>query len=99
MADLEVAAQNPDALAVLLDENGNLSEGKGSNIFIVSEGRLRTPRERYVLPGVSRAVTMDLAGKLGIEVEPALLRRWGRGRFAAGGEVGDTLRWPKGEQG
>ena len=71
MADLEVAAQNPDALAVLLDENGNLSEGKGSNIFIVSEGRLRTPRECYVLPGVSRAVTMDLAGKLGIEVEQA----------------------------
>ena len=69
LADLEVASQNGDALAVLLDENGNLAEGKGSNIFIVSEGALFTPKERYVLPGVSRATVMELAGKLGIAVE------------------------------
>ena len=69
LGDLEVAAQNPEALSVLLDRDGNLAEGKGSNIFLVSEGRLRTPRERFVLPGVSRQVTKELAGKLGLEVE------------------------------
>ena len=69
MADLEVAAQNPDALAVLLDENGNLAEGKGSNIFVIDGDRLRTPRARYVLPGVSRDVTMTLARDLGLSVE------------------------------
>ncbi|MDE0810413.1 MAG: aminotransferase class IV [Alphaproteobacteria bacterium] len=69
LGDLEVAAQNPDALSVLLDRDGNLAEGKGSNIFLVSEGKLRTPRERFVLPGVSRQVTKELAARMGLEVE------------------------------
>ena len=69
LGDLEVAAQNPDALSVLLDRDGNLAEGKGSNIFLVSEGRLRTPRERFVLPGVSRQVTKELAASMGLVVE------------------------------
>jgi branched-chain amino acid aminotransferase len=51
---------------VLLDTNGNLCEGLGSNIFVVRDGRLRTPKERYVLPGVSRQATIDLAHQLGI---------------------------------
>ena len=69
MADLEVHAQDPEAWAVLLDENGNLCEGMGSNVFIVKDGRLLTPRERYVLAGVSRQTAMDLARNLGIPVE------------------------------
>jgi len=66
LADREVKAQNPDAWAVLLDVNGNLAEGQGSNIFLVRDGRLATPRERFVLPGVSRQATIDLAGQLQI---------------------------------
>ena len=66
LADREVKAQNPDAWAVLLDVNGNLAEGQGSNIFLVRDGRLTTPRERFVLPGVSRQATIDLACQLGI---------------------------------
>ncbi len=66
LADREVKAQNPVAWAVLLDVNGNLSEGQGSNIFLVRDGRLQTPRERYVLPGVSRQATIDLARQLEI---------------------------------
>jgi branched-chain amino acid aminotransferase len=66
LADREVKAQNPDAWAVLLDVNGNLAEGQGSNIFLVRDGALMTPRERYVLPGVSRQATIDLAGQLQI---------------------------------
>jgi len=69
LGDLEVAAQNPNALSILLDRDGNLAEGKGSNIFLVSEGRLKTPRERFVLPGVSRQVTKEVAIGLGLEVE------------------------------
>ena len=61
VAEKPVKAHDPDAWAVLLDENGNLAEGMGSNIFIVREGELFTPRERYVLPGVSRQMTIDLA--------------------------------------
>jgi branched-chain amino acid aminotransferase len=69
LADREVKAQKPDAWAVLLDVNGNLSEGQGSNIFLVRDGRLLTPRERYVLPGVSRQAVIDLARSLEIPFE------------------------------
>lgn len=66
LADRDVKAQNPAAWAVLLDVNGNLAEGQGSNIFLVRDGSLLTPRERYVLPGVSRQAVIDLAGQLDI---------------------------------
>jgi branched-chain amino acid aminotransferase len=66
LADREVKAQNPEAWAVLLDTNGNLSEGLGSNIFLVRDGGLLTPRERYVLPGVSRQATIDLTRQLSL---------------------------------
>jgi branched-chain amino acid aminotransferase len=51
---------------VLLDVNGNLCEGMGSNIFTVREGRVLTPREKFVLPGVSRQTVIDLAREEGI---------------------------------
>ena len=69
LADREVKAQNSSAWAVLLDVNGNLSEGQGSNIFLARDGRLQTPRERYVLPGVSRQATIDLARQIEIPFE------------------------------
>jgi len=66
VAEMPVKAADPDAWAILLDENGNLAEGLGSNIFIVRNGGLLTPREHYVLPGVSRQMTIDLAARLNI---------------------------------
>jgi branched-chain amino acid aminotransferase len=69
LADREVKAQNSEAWAVLLDVNGNLAEGQGSNIFLVRDGGLLTPRERYVLPGVSRQATIELARRIEIACE------------------------------
>src|SRR5262244_2622763 len=69
LADKEVKSSRPDAWSVLLDENGNLCEGIGSNIFVVKEQRVFTPREKYVLPGVSRRTVMDMAANLGIACE------------------------------
>lgn len=66
VAEQSVKAHDPEAWAVLLDANGCLCEGIGSNIFIVRDGCLYTPGERYVLPGISRQMTIDLAGQLGI---------------------------------
>ncbi|MEO1494472.1 MAG: aminotransferase class IV [Pseudomonadota bacterium] len=66
MGDMEVKAQNPDGWAILLDMSGNLNEGLGSNIFLVEDGQIRTPREKFVLPGVSRQTAIELAGELGI---------------------------------
>ncbi len=66
VAEQSVKAHDPEGWAVLLDVNGNLAEGMGSNIFVVREGKLYTPSERYVLPGISRQMTLDLARKLAI---------------------------------
>ena len=71
VAEQSVKAHDPDGWAMLLDDNGNLAEGMGSNIFMVREGELFTPRERYVLPGVSRQMTIDLAKQLGIPASKA----------------------------
>ena len=70
-AELEVRSQNPEAWPILLDTNGNLSEGPGSNIFIVKDGAVITPREQFILSGISRGVTIELAQELGIEVHEA----------------------------
>ncbi len=68
IGEQEAKATNPNSWAVLLDENGNLAEGIGSNIFIVRDGVVYTPSERYVLPGVSRQTAMDMASQLGIKL-------------------------------
>ena len=65
LADREVRAQDPDAWAILLDHDGNIAEGLGSNIFFVRDGELLTPRARFVLPGISRETVIDLAGRRG----------------------------------
>jgi len=66
VGDMEAKAADPLAWAVLLDAQGHLAEGIGSNIFLVRDGMLMTPQDRFVLPGVSRATVMDLAKEIGI---------------------------------
>ena len=70
LADKEVKAAQPQAWSVLLDENGNLCEGVGSNIFVVRDERIYTPREKYV---AARSEPADRDGarprKLGLTVE------------------------------
>lgn len=70
-ADLEAKAQDKDAWSVLLDTQGHLAEGIGSNIFVVCDGEVLTPRERWVLPGVSREMVIELCGKEGIACREA----------------------------
>jgi len=68
MADLEVRDRSSHAWAVLLDTRGYISEGIGSNVFFVKNGELLTPKADYVLPGVSRAVVLELAAAEGFPV-------------------------------
>jgi branched-chain amino acid aminotransferase len=67
-ANLEIAARDPEAWAVLLDTRGNLAEGLGSNIFVVQQGTLYTPREQQVLAGISRDTVIGLARESGLSV-------------------------------
>jgi branched-chain amino acid aminotransferase len=71
VANQEVQSIDPEAWAVLLDVNGNLAEGMGSNIFTVRDGEILTPREKFVLPGVSRATVIDLARDEGLPLREA----------------------------
>jgi branched-chain amino acid aminotransferase len=64
----EVRATDPGAWPILLDEHGNLAEGSGANIFVVHGSRVSTPQVRYVLPGITRDVVLELAAGEGIEV-------------------------------
>ena len=71
LGDQEVRRANPKAWAILLDHQGGLAEGIGSNIFIVRDGVVYTPQDRYVLCGVSRETVIEEAAKLGITVVKA----------------------------
>lgn len=66
-AEFEVTSINPEGWPILLDMNGNISEGPGSNFFIIKNGKVITPKEQYVLAGISRSTTLELAAELGLE--------------------------------
>lgn len=68
LAELEVGDVDPDAWPIVLDTSGNLAEGTGHNVFLVTGGVLRTPGRRSTLMGVSRGVVMELARQLGLPV-------------------------------
>jgi branched-chain amino acid aminotransferase len=70
-ADLEAKAHDKEAWSVLLDAQGHLAEGIGSNIFVVRGSAVLTPHERWVLPGISRETVMRLCGALGIACREA----------------------------
>ncbi len=52
---------------LLVDMNGNITEGPGFNVFVVNNGRLVTPRTG-VLPGITRRTVFDLSEELGLMV-------------------------------
>jgi len=61
--------------ALMLNLEGNVSEGSVDNIFIVSDGELLTPPlEDGMLEGVTRAVIIDVASRAGIACRETSLR-------------------------
>jgi branched-subunit amino acid aminotransferase/4-amino-4-deoxychorismate lyase len=67
-ARMEVAKRGMDE-ALLLNEDGYISEAGGSNIFFVRSGRLVTPAlNSGLIPGVTREIVMELSAALGIIV-------------------------------
>ncbi len=68
LARNEAAANGLDE-ALLLNEDGYLTEGGGCNVFFVKSSRLVTPSlDSGILPGITRDVVMELADELGIIV-------------------------------
>jgi branched-chain amino acid aminotransferase len=61
--------------AFFLNEKGYLTEAAGSNLFLVKDSVLKTPRyESGILPGVTRVVIFELAAQLGLKVREANLK-------------------------
>jgi branched-chain amino acid aminotransferase group I len=67
MARMEAAARGLDE-TLLLNDDGYIAEGGGSNVFFVRDGRLLTPAlNSGILPGVTREMVIELAAGLGID--------------------------------
>ena len=54
--------------ALLMDENGFISEGSGENIFIIKNDEIYTPKIEHCLNGITRQSVMTIAEDFGINV-------------------------------
>lgn len=71
------AAAEAGAYEAIFHRDGMVTEGAATNAFMVIGGVLRTyPLSHYILPGITRAVLVELARELGIPLEerPVSLR-------------------------
>lgn len=66
LAELETKLVDPLAQGILLDHNGYLTENKGGNFFVVSNGVLKTPRTVQALAGIARETCLQLAQAKGL---------------------------------
>ena len=66
---LQEAMQEGFDEALLLDDETNISEGSGENLFLVKEGKLFTPDLAASLNGITRKSIISLAKEDGIEVK------------------------------
>jgi len=61
--------------AIMLDTQGLVSECTGENIFVVRNGRIKTPPLYSVLDGITRDSMMEVARRCGYQVEECQLTR------------------------
>jgi len=66
LAEQEAHLVEPDAVPLLLDLEGNLTETAGANLLLVKNGVVLSPTPRNILLGVSRAVIREICGRLGV---------------------------------
>src|SRR5262245_26179055 len=69
LADREVQAAHPGAIALLLDEQGHVTETAAANFLIVKRGTIFSPPTGTVLRGVSLQVVRELSERHGIAFE------------------------------
>ncbi len=76
MAKVEAINAGADE-ALMLDQSGNVAEGSGQNVFMVSGRSLRTPPSYAgILRGVTRTAVIELARAAGLEVVETMLTRY-----------------------
>ena len=67
MARME--AERRGAYEAVFIKDGKVLEGAATNIFAVKKDTIITPPEAAVLPGITRALVMKIAGKAGFKVK------------------------------
>ncbi|UGV25434.1 branched-chain amino acid--2-keto-4-methylthiobutyrate aminotransferase [Rhodopseudomonas boonkerdii] len=60
--------------AIVCDADGFVTEGPGFNVFMVKDGKVRTP-DRGSLHGITRRTVLELCGQMGIDAAVAPIRR------------------------
>jgi branched-chain amino acid aminotransferase len=63
---LEIGADE----ALFVNQDGNILEGSTFNIFVVNDGRIRTPQDQ-ILVGITRNKVIELSFRIGLKVEEA----------------------------
>lgn len=67
LASIEAKRRGFDE-CILLDHEGNVSEGPGENIFMVKKNKLYTPDSPSILPGITRQTIMTIAKDIDMRV-------------------------------
>ncbi|HHP7240243.1 MAG TPA: branched-chain amino acid transaminase [Cyclobacteriaceae bacterium] len=67
MATSEAKAKGFDE-ALLLDNQGNISQGPGANFFCEKDGCIYTPKKGNILAGITRSVIFEMAEDLSIPI-------------------------------
>lgn len=74
MARMEAVENGADE-ALLLNTNGEVAEAASGNLFWVSSGRVCTvPAGRSVLPGITRAVVLEICQTLGLPADQRVIK-------------------------
>jgi branched-chain amino acid aminotransferase group I len=68
LASIEANVAGVDS-AIMLDVNGFVSETNDTNIFLVSDGIVRTPHADSCLPGLTRRMILDICAEQGMAAE------------------------------
>jgi branched-subunit amino acid aminotransferase/4-amino-4-deoxychorismate lyase len=66
LAEKEVHAQDPDAIALLLDSQGRVTETSTANFLMVEAGSIVTPPIAYTFSGISRSTLRRLGDSLNL---------------------------------
>lgn len=69
LADHQVRERNPQAQALLLNDQGHLTETSSGNLFLVKDGELCTTASGTTLAGISQQVVIRIAEQNGIAVQ------------------------------
>lgn len=74
LADRQTRAVDPQALSLLLDTDGYITESTGANFLVYKDGAVFSPTDRNILQGISLQTVREIAAELNLKwVEKDLL--------------------------